>query len=238
MKPKVFVGTLHSNEGDFSRCLEALQKQDGIEITHHVVSGRNELDAHNTLWSEWNKAKLTHDIFVKVDADIVLTSNTVLHDIARCFIANPTATGLQAPLHDYMTDSLIHGLNAYTSKVEFTVSVDSLYCDRAMTIGNDQIIRQPYLPNSLIPAGFHCHHASTLQAFRYGLHRVLKGQDDIVQQMIDVWRVKHDRIRGLGVLGAQAAAHIVNVHTSDYTDAQFLAEFFRAEKYYDEHFRG
>ena len=231
--PKIFVGTLHSDEADYSACLEMLQKQQNVEVTHHVVSGLSEIDAHNELWNEWRKHQQTHDFFVKVDADTVLRSDTTLSEINNEFLKNPDATGLQAPLHDYMTNELIDGLNAYRSIVTFNNTNDSLYCDRAVTINNSYVIRTN-LSSELVPAGFHCHHANELQGFHYGVHRMMKGQKDNVHKVIVAWDANRDRTRGFAMIGGLMAGRFFKDRRFNYTDVEFKAAYDEANSRYDE----
>ena len=231
---KVFVGTLHSNEGDFEECCKAIKSQIDVEVTHHVISGLNEKDAHNALWTAWRDNQTSHDLFVKVDADTVLTTPSILSEIHKTLIREE-ATGLQAPLHDYMTNQLIIGLNAYTPQVQFLETQDKLYCDRGMDNGNTKIIRGAVLPETLRVVGLHCHKATNLQGFRYGTHRAMKTQDAEVQKLIWAWRKFNDRVRGLGVIGSLLAPRLWKLGHADYTDAGLLLAYEDAEKRYDEY---
>ncbi len=113
MNHRVFVGTLYSNENDFEKCCAMIQTQQNVIVTHRIISGLEEVVAHNALWSAWRYNQQSHDFFIKIDADTVLTSETTLFDICEC-ITNFDASGLQAPLYDYFTNDTIYGLNAYS----------------------------------------------------------------------------------------------------------------------------
>ena len=224
MKPRIFVGTLHHGEGDFESCVDAIKRQKDVEVTHLVISDLKEKEAHNKLWSAWNDAKVSHDIFVKVDADTVLSSAHVLRTIYDHLQTNPEATGLQAPLHDYMTYGLINGLNAYTKKVEFTATSEDLYCDRGMETGNNLVLRDP-LPGELLPAGFHCHLATPLQAFRYGVHRMLKGQRENIYSVTHAFDRDRDTLRGYALIGVLMIDRFLDSKKVDYQDAELQASF-------------
>lgn len=233
---RVFVGTLHSNEGDFEKCCEAISLQRNVVVTHKIISNMNERDAHNALWTTWREHQSTHDVFVKVDADTVLISDDTLATICHA-LESQKATGLQAPLHDFMTDNLINGLNAYTSDVVFHVTKDDLFCDRDICTGNTKILRDLELPPELRPAGFHGHYATSLQAFRFAIHRAMKDQRDSMQQLIYAWRRHKDRIRGMGVIGIMIAKRYAEKEKkrSDYSDENFIAAYNDAELRYDEY---
>ena len=219
---KIFVGTMEHGEEDFSLCKDAIQSQLGVEVTHCVVSNLPEKEAHESLFSAWNEAKLDHELFLKVDADTVLSHKNVIKSYVEIFQKNSRVTGVQAWLHDYMTDSLIYGLTCLRNTVNVSTRVDKLYPDRADT-GHDVVLRGHALPESLIPAGKHCWHSSESQAFRYGFHRGKKNQQDILKNVYLAWEKNGlDRLRGLCLMGFKLSAKYSNV---DYSDAEFCEAF-------------
>lgn len=221
---KVFVGTLYSGEGDFTKCVASIVEQQDIDITCSVISDLPEKEAHNALWDAWNDAKKDHDIFVKVDADTVLQHPRVLKNVCDLFASNERLTGIQCWLHDYFTDGLIYGLNCYSRNVVFKRTEDNLFCDRVDT-NHDQVLRGGALPKELFPAGQHCHHANELQAFHFGLHRQLKKQDNILHLVRKAWERDRDSIRAWALVGAHVAEQFRSNHRFNYTDPEFIAVF-------------
>lgn len=235
MYPRVFIGTMYTQEGDFPMCLKRIQEQRGVTIGHIIISGLKEKDAHNALWHAWRDQKSSNDLFVKIDADVVLSSPNTLAQIWELFEANPRLTGVQAPLHDYMTDGFINGLNAFNPKVVFNDTQDELYCDRQVDTNHDQTLHDPNLPESLRPAGLHCHYANEKQAFHYGLHRALKGQHQIIKKVKEAYeRHGRDRIRAFALLGAIYAPLFVQHRRFNYQDHEFLDAYTEAESKYDD----
>lgn len=224
---------MYTQEGDFENCCAAIRSQSGVTVTHHVISGLKEKEAHNALWAAWRSAQRTHDVFVKVDADTVLASDTTLMTICELFERDRRVTGLQAPLHDHMTDDLINGLNAFSPVVVFNDTRDDLYCDRQVDVGHDIVIRVPNLPDSLVPAGRHCHFSTDRQAFHYGLHRMLKNQTTIIDRVRTAWKRDRDRIRAYALMGAQFSYRFTSDRKFNYDDAEFNDAFHDAEKHYD-----
>jgi len=216
-KPKIFIGTMYSGEGDFDECKRSVIFQEGVTTTHHIISGMDERSAHNALWAAWNDAKETHDLFVKLDADTVLATPQILLQIWDLFDTNSDLTSIQAPLHDYMTDDFINGLNSFHPDVFFRKTDDPLYCDR-VDYGHRRQLLATEITDTLKPAGYHCHHSTYLQAFHYGLHRMLKKQRDTIEKVQNVWKREHDSIRALALAGARAAT---SVKQHNYTDAAF-----------------
>ena len=111
--PKVFVGTLYVNEPQFEKCCDAISSQKGVEVTHSIIKGKSELEAHNILWNQWNTVRSCYDMFVKVDADTVLREG-VLQQAAELMTSDKRITGMQIPLHDYFTNVEIAGLNCFS----------------------------------------------------------------------------------------------------------------------------
>lgn len=227
--PRVFVGTLYSGEGDFVQSMELIRAQVGVEVSHTLISDMQEKPAHNALWKAWRDHKSSHDLFVKVDADTVLRSVDTLRQVWELFAANPRVTGVQALLHDYMTDSLINGLNCFGTQVVFNDTQDDLYCDRQVDTGHDVVLRGGDVPPDLSPAGWHCHHATPKQAFHYGLHRALKGQSDNIARVRRAWVRDRDDVRAYALIGAAAAPRFERVHRFNYADPEFQAAFEEAQ---------
>lgn len=190
--PKVFVGTMYCGEGDFAMCCEAVRTQTSVQIEQVIIKDMPELEAHNALWQAWRDVQHTgYDLFIKVDADTVLAHDRVALEIFQMVQANPRITGIQAPLHDYFTDSFIDGLNSFTPKVTFQDGRDKLCCDRNVDVNHDVVVKSASVVQSLRPAGRHCYFATPLQAFHFGLHRTLKGQHDVMARVKAAWQRDH-----------------------------------------------
>jgi hypothetical protein len=232
--PRVFVGTMYTQEGEFETSLKKVQAQKGVTVSHIIIAGLREKEAHNALWHAWRHQGPSHDLFVKIDADTVLASDKTLSLICELFKANPRVTGLQAPLQDYMTDGFINGLNAFSTKVVFNDTKDELYCDRQVDTNHDVVLRDAQLPNELKPAGFHCFNSTDKQAFHYGIHRKLKGQSMIIDQVHKAWSRDHDRVRAFALIGSQMSPRFAQNRKFNYADDEFKVAFDEATRRYDE----
>lgn len=224
MIPKIFVGTMYCGEGDIDECTSMINLQHGVTVEHVIIRDLPEKDAHNALWTSWNTRKDSSDLFVKCDADTILISNTTLRTVWDTLQSNPHATGIQAPLYDYISDSNINGLNCFTKKVVFKTTIDELYCDR-VDVGNDYVLRAGTIPLELIPAGKHCAKATPIQAFHYGLHRALKNQTSLLNLVRQAWKTKGDDIRAYALLGASATTKFMSKSGFNYSDKVFLETF-------------
>ena len=221
--PRIFVGTLASGEAELEKCCQAIESQQGVEVRHHIISDELEFEAHNKLWESWAQAKSDYDLFVKIDADTVLCRPTALADISLLFV-DPAVTGAQILLHDYFTDRLIAGLNAFSPVAQFHKSSRRLFADRADS--NHNVVLKGDVVKHLAPIGWHCIHPHPRQAFHFGLHRALKKQLEVIKRCASVWLEKRDEPRSWALTGAMAAGW--RLRTSfDYGSARFEASFDR-----------
>lgn len=237
---RVFVGTLSCGEGELEQCKAAVLGQQDVRVTHCVISDLPEREAHDSLWREWEAAREHHDLFVKVDADTVLVNPWVLARIAETFGANsPHLTGMQLPILDYFTDGPIAGLNAFSPKVRFQRSPE-LHCDRAdsghvmvLKCQSDDMTHDAFTARAAamglwlplggpipIPAAKHCFSPTDAQAFHFGLHRALKGQEGVLAKVRSAYRRDLDRPRAFALAGA-ADAHRAPPGGQDYGSAWF-----------------
>jgi len=232
MSTRVFVGTLRCNEGDYDRCIDAIKNQKNVNVTHVVFSDLPEKEAHNRLWQAWRDVKDQYQMFVKVDADTVLYNENVLNELWKLMQENPRVTGIQAPLLDYFTMGYINGLNCFSPKVTFRDTVDTLFCDRGVDVDHDIVIKANSVPETLRPAGWHCFHATPVQAFHYGLHRTLKRQTSTMALVRQAWSKTPDTCRTFALLGGMMAKTI-GPSECNYTDEKFKSVFDAACKNYD-----
>lgn len=190
-------------EGDFEKSSHSIGRQKGVIIQRSIISNLPEKEAHNRLWNAWRTSKSESDLFVKVDADTVLTHENVLSDVWNVFQNDKSVTGLQAPLLDRFTGEFINGLNCFHPKVTFNDTIDELFCDRQVDVGHDRIIKANDVPTSLKPAGLHCHYATDIQAFHFGVHRALKKQTTILDRVRVKFLEERDELRAWVLLGSE-----------------------------------
>lgn len=226
---RIFVGTMFCGEGDLQHCIKAIHNQVDVSVEHIIISDLPEKEAHNRLWSSWRQRQRYFDLFVKIDADTVLNSPLVLKTVSD-LMSNSDVTGIQAPIHDYFTDSYIMGLNCFRNDVIFQDTQSELYCDRGVDVGHKVVLRDN-LPKVLTPAALHCHFASEQQAFHFGLHRQLKNQNDIIARVRRAFQKHNDKLRGLVLHGAIRSSKLKTKF--NYTDKEFIQEFNDVVSNYD-----
>lgn len=239
MKPRIFVGMMFCGEEDFTHACSAIGYQHDVDVQLTVIMNQPEKAAHNRLWDAWRAAQHSgFDMFVKIDADTVLYNSKILSRLWGLMSSNPRITGIQAPLDDYYTDDFINGLNCFSPRVTFQDTTNDLFCDRHIDVGHDIVIKADQCPPELRPAGYHCHYASRVQAFHYGVHRTLKGQADIIAKVRKAWEKEasldgddytYDTPRSFVLLGSMMANRFL-AGGFNYTDPGLLDAFDEAHR--------
>lgn len=169
--PKIYVGTMWAGEGGLDHCVEAIAKQKDVSITHQIVAYKPEREAHSILYSGWESVKHNYDAFVQVDADTELIDYKVL-SLMFALLTEQSKNGktsLQSPLYDYITGRNIAGLNMYLPAVRWR-EPSELFCDRC----TENNITYHGSPDRYSCVGKHAEYATSIQGYRFGVHRGLK----------------------------------------------------------------
>lgn len=213
-------------------CLRWINAQKHVTVIHKLIANLPEKEAHNVLWQSWRDVRDTCEMFVKVDADTCLADEMTLSNLWFLMSSNPRHTGIQAPLMDHFTDGLINGLNCFRPSVTFNDTTNELYCDRQVDTGHDIVIKSSEVSPELIPAGYHCFHATPVQSFHFGLHRALKNQVDTIVKVKNAFKNDRDHNRGLALIGASVCENFRH-GGFNYSDERFVVAADAAIKNYD-----
>jgi len=221
---RVWVGTMYSGESEYEDSKRSVSQQTGVDISHFLIEGKSEHDAAVLLYSTWESLKSNYDFFVQVDADTILRHPRVIEQMYHSIKDSHEYTSVQAPLHDFLTDSHIMGLNGYMPSIRWvTDTTDKLYTDRCH-VGN--ITKISGLPESLIPAGLHASQPTDMQAYHFGVHRGLKNQIGRREQVFSAWcRSGYDMKRGLALLGFHDSKKYYMNGGFNYIDSLFITRF-------------
>lgn len=179
-----------------------------------------ELEAHNRILNLFRQCMEEYDMYVKVDADTVITHNNTFIDVLN-FLNSTDYAAVQLYLHDYFTDKNINGLNFYHPKRNtFHESFDRLYTDRSI-VHHGPVAYSDKLPH-LIPVGQHCICPHDAQAFHYGYHRGLKNKTQNESDVRQAFLKYQDRAREIALCGFQASRDHKGDHEYDATNFQHL----------------
>jgi hypothetical protein len=242
-RPAVLVLTLYSGEAEYGRCRGSLESQTYREWEHRTFENLPNAEAHARLYQTIMAESERHDLFFKLDADMVLADDEVLSDLVRVFEERPDLDHLVVAVSDWMTDSRIIGAHLFSSRVRWRRHAETLYVDPDPDFpGRKLVVEDP--PRDLI---LHAGNPSPLQAFHFGAHRALQASQ-IYRNLHDarahnariqwqylnrVWRHFErcgDRRLGLAMLSADMVFRKeLPATANEYSDAALLAAFENAE---------
>lgn len=192
MAPKFLVCTMHCGELDFPHHVQALAQQ-GVEYEHRVFKDMVEVDAHNAVYQAFNGAGPDW-IRLKLDADVVLYPGALLA-LAKNVGSH---SWIDPMVDDYFTNGPLHaGAACYGPSVRFRHQHLTLKCDR------DVCTNGALQHHGVI--GKHAHYADEWTAFRYGLHRGMKGQTKIMDAVQRAWEQHRDPVRFAALRGFDVA---------------------------------
>lgn len=227
---KILVGILYCIENEFSACVESIEQQTYQNYDFFVIENLPKKEAHQKLYGKFSEGASTYDIFIKLDADMVLCRDTYFEEVVREFSADPDLTLLQVAVHDFFTDQLIFGLHNYRNTMKWGERNEVLFTDRQTT--STKTISDS---EKLAPAAFHCPNPSEFQAFHFGVHKAVKvtqiGQKyknmksrnvhwSNIMRMRYQYQTKEDTRLGYAVLGSEMAFKYRFTHQQvDYGDA-------------------
>ena len=213
---KLYVGTLYTIENEFDECCDSIKRQTYKSFDHLIFKDLPNIEAHLALYNSFIEKKDKYDVLVKIDADMVLVSDSLFENIVAKLQSNNGIDLFAIGVYDFFSDQLIWGLNTYRNTVRWNLGKENLFVDISDVPAN----RVYYDTKELAPAAIHCKNPSSFQAFHYGIHRGLKViQPSRTEKKIDnsrnhwrtlerVWlnfqRTKDTRV-GLAALGAELA---------------------------------
>lgn len=225
MMNKIFICTLYCGEGDFQKCIENVNKQKDVIITHKIISYLPEIEANNELYQSFMKEKNNFDVFIRLDADMVLIDDFVLSRILKKFNSNKDITKICTYVNDYFTNENIIGMHCFTKDVNFIIQTNKLFCDRKIEF-NHKIVINPHQisEKDINPAALHAHYANEKQAFFFGIHRSLKQQYHILNKVKKAYKKYNDDIRAYALLGFNHVNKF-NVSNFNYNHSNFQNTF-------------
>lgn len=192
---KLFVGTLHSRENEFEECVASIESQTYDHYEHFVFEDYAHKEAHDVLYRTFQDKSDEFDLLVKVDADMVLNSDTFFERVVDVMQGEPELLDLEIAVQDFFTDRLVWGLHVYRKTVEFQRTDEDLFVDVAPIPD----AHHRFDSEQLAPAAEHCRNPSFEQAFMHGLKRGLKGvhprEWELEKGYVNLWLC---RLRQLG----------------------------------------
>jgi hypothetical protein len=236
---RLLILTLYSGENEFRSCMASVSSQSHRDREHRLFENLPNAEAHECLYRTIMEKSEQYDLFLKLDADMVLADDEVLSDLVRVFEDRPNLDHLVVAVSDWMTDSRIIGAHLFSNRVRWRPQAETLYVDPDPDFpGRKLVVDDP--SRDLI---LHACDPSPLQAFHFGAHRALQASQvyrnlrgfrphnaRIQWQCLDrVWRHfarSGDRRLGLAMLAADMVFRKELPETAnEYSDGALLAAF-------------
>ena len=170
-QPRVLVLTLSTDEPQLERCVDSVRAQKQVTLEHRIISGLGNAEAHRELYATIESRASEFDVFVKVDADMVLAGDAVLGVIAGMFRRDPELDHVQLAIDDFYTDEPIMGVHAFSPRASWPRTDEQLFVDASPLIPG----RRAVLWKPPVPIAVHSPDPSPWQAFRFGVHRASKA---------------------------------------------------------------
>lgn len=235
--PRILIGTLHVDENEFDACKEALSAQTYTSRVHHVISGQPNAEAHRQLYRHFMDNRDDYELFIKLDADMVLRTPQTLAQIVGEFEKAPDLDHAVFLVHDWISDLSIIGMHVFSNRVSWDMTDEQLFVDPdPQRPGQKKIFTQ-----SPSPVALHSPDPTPGQAFRFGVHRsskilqpsrwwVDRAQADfqwtLLTSILTSYQREGDRRRLLALLGAQWRMSGKQAGKPDsYTDARVAGAF-------------
>lgn len=231
--PRALVLTLHSGEQEYERAVASLRRQTFTRFEHRVFENLPNKEAHEALQHAVMESGADFDVFLKLDADMVLRSDDALERIVALFREHPGVDHVRSVVHDWFSDSLIMGLHAWSNRVRWESSDERLFVDTHPVFPGEKLS----LWSDPAPFAEHCPDPSPHQAFHFGRHRALKalqsdrgpatfsyglaiGQWRILRGTWEHFRRSGDPRLGLAMMGADAVLcqRVGEAHVTDKRD--------------------
>lgn len=193
--PKIMVGTLKTQEKEFTKCKKVIESQNYPNFEHVVIENLPNKKAHKLLFDLFLNSEKDFDMLVKVDADTILKDENCLKKIVNDFNNHPEKKHIQYLLHDFFTDRTIKGLNCYRGNIPIKKQ-DDLYVDRLTNLEENQTLLNKHV------IGYHSPNPSDYQAFHFGFHRQLKKQYRVIFDVLISYLITLNYKRKLALIGA------------------------------------
>jgi len=169
---KILIGIMCCIENELEQCLNSIQTQTYLQYDYFLISNLSNKEAHNLLYKTFMDHADDVDLFIKIDADMVLLRPTFFEEVTQKFMHDPTLVHIQIALDDWFTQRKIMGLHIYRSNYQWICNQEAHFVDM---VDSPNILGTTINDwNDLAPAAVHCPSPSPFQAFHFGVHKAVK----------------------------------------------------------------
>jgi len=167
---KILIGILSCIENELEECMASLENQTFQNWSSFLIQNKPNLEAHQELYKTFKSGAANYDLFLKLDADMVIQSPDFLQRISDHFTSNPDLDELQIPVYDHFTQREIFGQITYRNNVRWdNVERNILFTDYGAQSKKKE-------KNIVDFRGdiHHCPDPSDFQSWHFGLHKAIK----------------------------------------------------------------
>lgn len=169
--PSILVLMMHSGEPQFRRAAEAVRAQSGVKAELQIFSGLSNVEAHRRLYTAVMQRSSEFDLFVKLDADMILRDDRKLQQMWSVAVSDRDVDHLIFTVSDFFTDQQMVGVHCFSPRVRWADGDEALFVDPSPRVPGKRRIHRAE-PS---PVADHCPDPSLDQAFQFGIHRALKA---------------------------------------------------------------
>jgi len=169
--PRILIGTLYSGENEFEQCKASVRAQTYPHREHVVFKNLPNKEAHDTLYRTFMERADEFQLFVKLDADMVLGEETLLEQIVEYWRRTPSLDHLSLAVRDWYTDDLMESMHVFSHRARWPLSEEPRFVDHSPVIPG----AKRSIDDKTAPVVHHSPDPSPAQAFRFGVHRALKA---------------------------------------------------------------
>ncbi len=190
---RILIGILHCIENEYQECINALQQQTDKNFEYFVLDNLPKKHAADEVYKKFMQNSGEFDIFMKLDADMVIEDSRFLEHVVEEFELRPWMQLLSLPVYDYFTERLIPAVNIYRNDVKFPMKHDGLFTDQNPVPDEKSLFSIQGLDGVVS----HCKNPSLFQAFHFGLHRGVKIRYGDIQNLwerVALHCVNHEKV--------------------------------------------
>lgn len=168
---RVLIGIMYCGEGEYADCLQAIRDQDWPLIDTFAIENLPNKAAHDLLYRTFTESAGDVDLFMKVDADMVINRPDFVSEIVRWFSNHGEADQFSIRVWDWFTQRNIDGLHTFRSTVRWPVRNDMVRTDRGVQLNGIRVADDGHFDGYVTHGGS----PTEIQAFRFGVHKAWKS---------------------------------------------------------------
>jgi hypothetical protein len=157
-------------EQEYEKALASIHRQGFTDWDLFEIKNKSNAVAHQELYQKFMASAPNYEIFLKLDADMVLRASTALATLKAMFDA-PDVDQVMTNVYDWPSGLLIPGMQAFSNKVIWPENRDLLMVDTTPIFPGKSLV----FTHDPAPLADHMPDPSKLQSLRYGIHRALKA---------------------------------------------------------------